>query len=330
MNIDKKLKSGSKIFLDGGTGSEIQRLGGAMSPAFSALANINSPEVVINVHENHIKAGCDIITANTFAASRHCLDGIGCGDKTYIVNSTAVKLARQAIKNTDKENKIKIAGSMSNYFALAENEFRPDPKYIPSFAQEEKNYKEVAKILLESGVDILILEMLLDIDHSKILLSAALETGLPVWIGLSCCINKFDNNVIGRNFGAEREKSLVYDDKKYLENPKFLPENKIILLKDIINSLTKLGGDVYGIMHSWIDDAKEGLKILKANWNGPIMLYPEIHLFDTITQEAIITTSEDKFAQSCCELIDDQVQIIGGCCGVSDKHLKKLIERVNL
>ena len=50
--------------------------------------------------------------------------------------------------------------------------------------------------------------MILDIDHSKILLSSALETGLPVWVGLSCCISKFDNNVIGRNFRAEKEKSL--------------------------------------------------------------------------------------------------------------------------
>ena len=59
----------------------------------------------------------------------------------------------------------------------------PNPKYIPSFKQEEQNYKEAAKILKEEGVDILILEMLLDIDHSKILLNAALETGLPVWVG---------------------------------------------------------------------------------------------------------------------------------------------------
>ena len=69
MIFQKKLKSKEKIFLDGGNGSEIARLGGDMSPAFAALATINSPDLVIKVHENFINAGCDIITANTNLAA---------------------------------------------------------------------------------------------------------------------------------------------------------------------------------------------------------------------------------------------------------------------
>ena len=42
---------------------------------------------------------------------------------------------------------------MSNFFSLKENEFVPNPKYIPSFREEERNYKEAAKILKEEGVD---------------------------------------------------------------------------------------------------------------------------------------------------------------------------------
>ena len=118
-----------------------------------------------------------MITTNTFGTARHCLEPSNLGDQTIKINIDTVKLARQAIKNSGK--KIKIAGSMSTYLALAENEFRPDTKFVPSFAKEEKNYKEQAKVLKEEGVEVLILEMLLDIDHAKILLNAALETGLP-------------------------------------------------------------------------------------------------------------------------------------------------------
>ena len=145
---------------------------------------------------------------------------------------------------------------MTNFFALSENEYRPDPRFLPSLSDEEKNYKEMAKILLNEGVDILLLEMLLDIDHSKILLNAALETGLPVWVGLSCCISKHDQTIIGRNYGAEKTESLIYDKTKIVENPKFLPEDKIIPLVDIIDELTSIGGDVYGLMHSWFEDSK--------------------------------------------------------------------------
>ena len=329
MIFQEKLKSKEKIFLDGGNGSEIAKLGGDMSPAFSALATINSPDLVIKVHENFINAGCDIITANTFATNRHNLDSLNRSDDTDKFILKSVELAKKALSNTGKENKIGIAGSLSNFFPLKENEFVPNPKYVPTYKQEEKNYKEAAKLLKDSGVDILILEQLLDIDHSKTLLTAALETGLPVWVGLSCCISKFDNSVIGRNFRAEKEKSLIYDENKYQEQPKYLPEDEIILLEEIVKSLTNIGGDVYGIMHSWFQDSREGLKIIKENWDGPIMFYPEIHKFDTNTHEAIVTTTENEFVNSIEELIDDQIKIIGGCCGVNDKHLKELIKRYN-
>ena len=54
MLFKEKFKSNSKIFLDGGNGSEIAKLGGEMSPAFSALASIISPEIVIKVHESKL------------------------------------------------------------------------------------------------------------------------------------------------------------------------------------------------------------------------------------------------------------------------------------
>ena len=66
MHFKEKLKSKSKIFLDGGNGSEIAKLGGEMSSAFSALASIISQDIVIKVHEKFIDAGSDLITANTF------------------------------------------------------------------------------------------------------------------------------------------------------------------------------------------------------------------------------------------------------------------------
>ena len=328
MYLDYLFKNKNKIFIDGGTGSEIERLGGKMNSAWGATTNLTSPEIVIKVHENFINAGCDIITTNTFASCRHTLDGPGYSENTLQINKAAVNLAKTAIKNVGKKNII-IAGCMSNFFALAKNEYRPDPKFVPSLKEEEKNYREMAKILVGEGVDFLILEMLLDIEHSKILLNVALETGLPVWVGLSCCVNKFNNEVVGRNYSVERIESLIYDKKTALDKPKLLPENRVIPLVDIIKSLTSIGGDVYGIMHSWFDDAKVGLEVLKENWSGPMMFYPEIHLFDTSTGGAIITSTEDEFSDNCSKLIDDRIKIIGGCCGVSHNHLRSLINRFN-
>ncbi len=51
------------------------------------------------------------------------------------------------------------------------------------------------------------------------------------------------------------------------------------------------------------------------------------HKFDTSTMQALITENEIEFVDKCSELIDSQVKIIGGCCGVTDKHLKSLITK---
>ena len=147
MSFKEKLKSKEKIFLDGGNGSEIARLGGDMSPAFAALATINSPDIVTKVHENFICAGCDIITANTFATNRHNLDSLDHSDETDKFISKSVELARKAVSNTGTENNIGIAGSLSNFFPLKENECIPNPKYVPTYKQVEKNYMEAAKLL---------------------------------------------------------------------------------------------------------------------------------------------------------------------------------------
>ena len=120
MNLNERMKQEKKIILDGGTGTEIQRLGGVMSSAWGALANIESPDVVLKVHQNHIKAGCEIITTNTFSTCRHALDAIGHGNQTSKINSEAVKLAQKAIDTAGMDRNIFIAGSMSNFFSLLE------------------------------------------------------------------------------------------------------------------------------------------------------------------------------------------------------------------
>ena len=73
-----RLKSGSSLLLDGGTGSELQRRGidvlkGATAEgglqAWSATANMEAPEAVREVHGDYLRAGADIIISNNFWTS---------------------------------------------------------------------------------------------------------------------------------------------------------------------------------------------------------------------------------------------------------------------
>ena len=97
MILDEKLAAGDVIVLDGGTGTEIARLGGEMNAAaWCAVANLTHPDTVRRVHESYLEAGADVIITNTFATCRHVLDGAGLGDETAAINRRAVELAREA------------------------------------------------------------------------------------------------------------------------------------------------------------------------------------------------------------------------------------------
>ena len=77
-HIRKKLARGETIILDGGTGTDIQRRGGAMSgETWCADANLTHPDVVREVHEDYIRAGAELITANTFATSALLFNDLG-------------------------------------------------------------------------------------------------------------------------------------------------------------------------------------------------------------------------------------------------------------
>ena len=54
--------------LDGGTGRELKRIGAPFrQPEWSALALIEAPQFVTQVHESYVAAGADALTTNTYA-----------------------------------------------------------------------------------------------------------------------------------------------------------------------------------------------------------------------------------------------------------------------
>ena len=189
MILDNKLRNKEIIVLDGATGSEIARLGAAMnSSAWCGVANKTHPDIVRQVHEEYIRAGADVVTANTFSTSRHVLASAGLADETVSINARAVELAREAVNNVSPERPIAVAGSMSNMLAWIPGTVSPDLRFLPTPEEEFNNYQEVAQTLAKSGVDLILMEMMTDIDRSSMAISAAVETGLPVWIGNSCTL----------------------------------------------------------------------------------------------------------------------------------------------
>jgi len=317
MILDNKLSNKEIIVLDGATGSEIARLGAAMnSSAWCGVANKTHPDIVRQVHEEYIRAGADVVTANTFSTSRHVLASAGLADETVSINARAVELAREAVHNVSPERPIAVAGSMSNMRAWIPGTVSPDPRFLPTPEEEFNNYQEVAQTLAKSGVDLILMEMMTDIDRSSLAISAAVETGLPVWIGTSCTLRD-DGSASVWNQHSEEPATRLSPDHLKSEDKSY---------DTLIEAMLSFQPQVMGVMHSTIETTNAGLQTLFEHWQGPVMAYPET---SSEVRKGISHKVEPAiFAAHCHDWVESGVQIIGGCCGTTIEHIRAMVNEL--
>jgi hypothetical protein len=111
--LSRRLADGEVVVLDGGMGTELQARGVPMDDeAWSGVANLTHDHIVQEIHEDYIRAGADVIIANTYAAARLPLERAGYGDRVVEANRRAVRAAREA-RDRVADRPVAIAGSMS-------------------------------------------------------------------------------------------------------------------------------------------------------------------------------------------------------------------------
>ena len=318
MILDNKLRNKEVIVLDGAIGSEIARLGAEMnSSAWCGVANKTHPDIVRQVHEEYILAGADVVTANTFSTSRHVLASVGLADETVSINVRAVELAREAVNNVSPERPIAVAGSMSNMTAWIPGTVSPDPRFLPTPEEEFNNYQEIAQTLAKSGVDLILMEMMSDIDRSSLAISAAMETGLPVWIGTSCTLSD-DGSVSAWNQHSEEPATRLSPDHLRAEDKSY---------DTLIEAMLPFQPQVMGVMHSTLETTNAGLQTLYEHWQGPIMAYPETS--SEVRKGISEQVEPSSFASHCHDWVDSGVQIIGGCCGTTIEHIRTMVDELS-
>ena len=108
------------IILDGGMGRELARRGAPFrQPEWSALALTEAPEAVVQTHLDFIRAGSQVITANSYAVVPFHI-----GDRfereAQTLADTAGRLARQAAGESGRP--VRVAASLPPLFGS----YRPD------------------------------------------------------------------------------------------------------------------------------------------------------------------------------------------------------------
>ena len=297
-SLFERLNDNEIILLDGGVSTEIQKRGVAMdSDVWSGLAHKTHRQVVLQVHEDYIQAGAQVITANTYSTARHVLESIDLGGDVKAINTEAVELAQIARDNVAKDETW-IAGSISSMAAFN------SVKEVASGDKVSDSYIELAEILAEAGVDLIIAEMMRDIENAKMVIKAAISTGLPVWIGYSAMMSE------------DRKSVQAWYWKNALPTSDF---------DELVKAIAPLGGDAAGIMHSQVRDTAPALNILGKHWSGPKLAYAETGELEKPDWNFKEICPPKEYASEVEGWVNGYgVQIVGGCCGTGPEHIRIL------
>jgi homocysteine S-methyltransferase len=114
-------------------------------------ANLRAPEAVVSLHVGFINAGADLIEANSFGANRRKLGRLFLEDELEAINSTAVKLARDAREVTGRD--VFIAGSIGPLGEPATSRVR------------REMFAEQANVLEGRGADLFMVETFYDLEE---------------------------------------------------------------------------------------------------------------------------------------------------------------------
>lgn len=297
-NLKSRIDLGDIIVLDGATGTELQRRGAPMDPAaWCGPATLENDHILTAIHRDYIEAGSDVVTANTFAASKIMLKAAGLADRSDEIVTRATDAALKARALGGKADVV-VAASLSHMVPVAEGTAKVDPSKIPSESEISDAFHAVAHAAKRAGAELIMLEMMYEPKRTKLAVDAALSTGLPIWFGMSARRGS-DGNV------------------KAFHHLEDLP------IEEIIKLIPSQGIDAVGVMHTGAEVISDTIAEIKKHYSGPLAAYPDSGYFEMPDWKFVDIIPPDRYGHFVRQWLDEGMQMIGGCCGLGLDHIRE-------
>ena len=165
------------LLLDGGMGSVIQTYG--IKGANNDMLSIQRPDVILDIQRRYVDAGVDCLTTNTFSSQRVSQHEYHQEHRIAEMNRASVKIAKQAAAEAMEKygRKVYILGDVgptSKMLSMSEDVNDPASRSI-TFDELEDAYLEQIQVLIEEGVDAILIETIFDTLNAKAAASAYMK-----------------------------------------------------------------------------------------------------------------------------------------------------------
>ena len=277
------------ILTDGAWGTQFQARGLSSGDCPDEW-NLSHPDRVCEVARAYVEAGSQVIQTNTFRANRLALAGYDLADKTDEINRAGAEISLRAA-----EGRARVFGSIG-----------PSGKMlITGQASEDElrtTFAEQASLLAAAGVDAVVIETMSDLEETKLALSAAKGTGVPV---VACMV--FD-------CGKQNDRTMMG-----------------ATAAQVAQELTTAGADAIGAncgqgMESFVELCRQ----LRAATDLPIWIKPNAGIPQIRGDEVVYETTADEFAGYGPKVIEAGACFLGGCCGTGPEFIAALNETIRL
>lgn len=269
------------------------------------LLSITRPDIIKDIHRQYFEAGADIVETNTFSGTTIAQADYDLQEAVYDINYESAKIAKEvAMEFNEKEPKKPrfVAGSIgpTNRTASISPDVN-DPGYrAVTFDDLVQAYKEQGLALIDGGVDLLLVETVFDTLNAKAALFAIEEAFDDKSVRLPIMVSGTITDASGRTLSGQTTEA-------FLISVSHMPIMSIGLN-------CALGAE----------QLRPYLQTLAAKAPFHTSAHPNAGLpnefgeYDQSPEE--MATQIESF------LNDGFLNIVGGCCGTTPEHIKKIAE----
>ena len=272
----------SPVLCDGAMGTLLYAKGIFINRSYDEL-NLSQPDLIRGIHHEYLQAGAEIIETNTFGGNSFRLARHSLADKVRDINRAGVRIAREAAKSFD----VWVAGSVGPLGT------RIEPLGKTSFQEARDAFRQQIEVLVEGGVDLLILETFgyLEEIHQAMLAARDVSASLPLVAQVT--IDEDGNCLDGS------------------DPQTFVPK------------LVEWGADVIGCNCSVGPVAMlDAMERVRAATSLPLAAQPNAGIPRSVDGRNIYLCSPEYMASYARKFVASGVRLVGGCCGTTPEHIR--------
>jgi 5-methyltetrahydrofolate--homocysteine methyltransferase len=283
-NLRTAIREGA-FLLDGAMGTQLIARGIEPGVCNDAI-NVESPEIVADIHRAYLDAGSDAIVTNTFGANRYALGRHGRSEQAYAISRAGAELARKVVG--ERRYVLGDIGPTGDFL---------EPLGGLKAADVREAFAEQARGLLDGGADGFIIETMTALDELDMAVAAvkSLDSGLPVFASMSFDKTASDyRTMMGVDVSTAVTKMLALGvDAVGFNCGTATLDEYVVLTERYVSAARSTGADV--IVFAEPNAGKPELE------NG----------------EAVYRVTPEEFAAAVKQIHAAGVHVLGGCCGTA-------------